>query len=60
MTPTRRYKQGDNVMVNGFPGVIVRHYADRMYEVRLKAGVCCVDMTDQEGKPENEHKGDRP
>ena len=51
-----KYVQGDRVRVNGYEGVIVRHYADTMYEVRLASGAVCVDMLDQIGKPENERK----
>jgi hypothetical protein len=43
-----KYKQGDKVMANGFPGVIVRFYASTTWEVRLPGGlvaVCERDIT---------------
>lgn len=43
-----RYKQGDKVRVNGYDGAIVRHYAGRMYEVRLPGGVACICESDIE------------
>ena len=33
---------GQKVTYSGFSGVIVRHYAEGMWEVRLPGGLACV------------------
>lgn len=48
-------KQGTKVITNGYPGVIVRHYDGKMYEIRLASGVVCTDdwtlVLANEGEP---------
>ena len=34
------------VEVNGFKGIIVKHYDTGMFEVRLKSGIVVVDIDD--------------
>jgi len=36
------WKTGDRVIYSGFEGVVVRHYHNGMFEVRLPGGVSCV------------------
>ena len=49
----RIYHQGDHVRVNGYDGVIVRHYDGNMYEVRLPGGLVCVNVNAQKDYSEN-------
>ena len=46
--PSHPLEQGTRITSSGFPGAIVRKYSDRMYEIRLPGGVCCVDIADIE------------
>jgi len=41
-----RFKEGDEVMVHGYPGRILREYLPDMYEVRLESGDLCTDVCD--------------
>jgi hypothetical protein len=45
-TTTQTFKPGQTVMCNGYPGHIVRHYHEGMWEVRLPGGVTCVGASD--------------
>jgi len=36
------FKAGQRITYAGFAGVVVRHYSDGMWEVRLPGGVTCV------------------
>lgn len=36
------FKPGQKIMCNGFEGVIVRHYFEGMWEVKLPGGYACV------------------
>ena len=40
------FSVGQRVTTSGFPGAIVRHYCDGMWEVRLARGVVCVSGAD--------------
>ncbi len=39
------YHQGDKVICNGYLGTLIRQYSENMYEVRLNAGLVCVDVS---------------
>lgn len=49
---TTRLQPGQRITYSGFPGTVIRLYADgateggRMYEVRLPGGVACVCGSD--------------
>jgi hypothetical protein len=36
------FKAGQHITYSGFSGVVVRHYSEGMWEVRLPGGVACV------------------
>lgn len=40
------FKPGQRVAYSGFPGVILRHYSEGMWEVRIKSGDVCVSGAD--------------
>jgi len=40
-----QYQEKDRVICNGYPGMIVRHYSENMYEVKLARGMVCVDQS---------------
>ena len=52
-------KRGTKVLCNGYEGVIVSHYADKSYEIRLPGGICCTaDFVVTEQRPtEQERRG---
>ena len=39
MTKVTRFKKGDRVKANGYEGVVLGYYAERIIEVRLASGV---------------------
>jgi hypothetical protein len=40
------FTPGTRVTYSGFPGSIVRHYSEGMFEVRLSRGTICVTASD--------------
>jgi uncharacterized protein YdeI (BOF family) len=48
----KTWKQGHPVSYSGFDGAIIRHYAERMWEVRLESGDICVGESDLVDKRE--------
>jgi len=40
------FKRGEKVTYSGFPGTVVRHYSEGMWEVRLSSGIACVTGAD--------------
>ena len=40
------FERGDQVMCNGFAGVVMRQYSAGMFEVRLASGLVCVPTCD--------------
>jgi hypothetical protein len=46
MTTTNKYKVGDSVIANGYPGTVTAVTANGMIEVRLASGGVCLDPND--------------
>lgn len=50
----KHFAKGQPVTTSGFPGTIVRHYSEGMWEVRLASGVVCVSGADIKAQSKGE------